>query len=403
MVPRMSQTSQRHPRVKLRPGAHKRLKTGHPWVYSNEIDMDPATKALPPGSVVTLTDAGGQLLGTAHFNARTLISARLLTAQPDVAFDLSFIAGRLNRALALRARLFERPYYRLVHAEADGLPGLIVDRFNDTCVIQPNAAGMDAARDVIVAALKETVGAENVVMRGDNSARALEGLDEKVELLSGAVDGPVRVEENGATYFADLVSGQKTGWFFDQRDNHAFMASLSRNAAVLDLYTHTGGFALQAARAGARKVVGVDSSAPALELAAKGAAANNVTETCAFERSEVFPFLDATLTRAARWDVVIADPPPFVKSRKDLKAGMQGYRKLARLCAGATAPGGFLFMASCSHNAPVDEFAAAVARGLEDASRSGRIIRTSGAGPDHPVHPLLPESAYLKAVVLQLD
>jgi 23S rRNA (cytosine1962-C5)-methyltransferase len=402
MVPRMSQPH-RHPRVKFRPGAHKRLKSGHPWVYSNEIEMDAPTKALPAGSVVTLTDAGGALLGTAHFNARTLIAARLLSLQPDAAFDQTFIASRLQNALALRQRLFDRPYYRLIHAEADGLPGLIVDRFDETCVIQPNAAGMDAACVSIVAALKDVVGAKNVVIRGDNSARVLEGLEEKVELLTGKIDGPVSLEENGVTFFADLISGQKTGWFFDQRDNHAFMASLAKNASVLDLYTHTGGFALPAARAGARKVLGVDRSAPALELAAKGAEANGISATCAFERAEVFPFLEAASSRAARWDVVIADPPPFVKSRKDLKAGMQGYRKMARLCAGITAPGGFLFAASCSHNAPIDEFTAAIARGVEDAGRSGRIIRSAGAGPDHPVHPLLPESAYLKAVVLQLD
>ena len=394
--------SNRHPRLKLRPGAHKRLKFGHPWVYSNEVDMEPATKALPPGSVVTVTDAGGGVLATAHFNPRTLIAARVLAA-PDIAIDRAFIVELLKQALALRERLFDRPYYRLVHAEADGLPGLIVDRFADACVIQPNSAGMDAASADIAAALAEVVGAKTVILRGDNSARCLEGLAEEVRGLVGSVTGPVPVEENGVTFYADLQSGQKTGWFFDQRDNHAFMASLAKGASVLDLYTHTGGFALPAARAGATRVLGVDRSQPALDLATKGADANRVTETCAFERAEVFSFLEAALARKATWDVVIADPPPFIKSKKDQKAGLQGYRKLARLCAGVTAPGGFLFIASCSHNAPVEEFTEAVARGLEDASRHGRIIRTAGAGPDHPVHPKLPESAYLKAVVLQLD
>ena len=392
--------SAKHPRLKLRPSAHKRLRGGHPWIYSNEVDMDPATKALTPGTIVTVTDAGGQLLATAQFNARTLISARVL-APPDTAIDQTFIAEKLKSALALRERLFDQPYYRLVHAEADGLPGLIVDRFKDTCVIQPNTAGMNALSDVIAAALAEVVGATTVILRGDSGARTLEGLEDETRALIGSSSGPVAVTENGCTFFADLVSGQKTGWFFDQRDNHAFMASLSKGAAVLDLYTHTGGFALPAARAGAKSVLGVDRSEPALALAAKGAAATGVK--VAFERAEVFPFLDAALTGKAQWDVVIADPPAFVKSKKDLKVGLQGYRKLARLGAAVTAPGGFLFMASCSHNAPLDEFTAAVARGLEDASRSGRIIRTAGAAPDHPVHPLLPESAYLKAVVLQLN
>jgi len=396
-------TAPRHPRLKLRPGAHKRLKAGHPWVYSNEVDMDAAAKALAPGTVVTLSDAGGQLLATAQFNARTLISARVLAFQPDVAVDQAFIAAKLSAALKLRNRLFDRPYYRLVHAEADGLPGLIIDRFDDTYVIQPNTAGMDVLIDHIAAALRDVGAARTVIVRGDSGARTLEGLDDQVRCLFGAVDGPVKVEENGVTFFADLMAGQKTGWFFDQRDNHAFMAALSRGGTMLDLYTHTGGFALPAAKAGATSVLGVDSSAPSLALAVKAAEANGVAAICTFERAEVFPFLESARARKATWDVVIGDPPAFVKSKKDVKAGMQGYRKLARLCAGVTAPGGLLFVASCSHNAALDEFTASVARGLEDASRSGRIIRTAGASPDHPVHPHLPESAYLKAVVLQLD
>ena len=401
MCRHMSKTH--HPRLKLRPGAHKRLKTGYPWVYSNEVDMDAAAKALPPGTVVTLSDAGGQLLATAHFNPRTLISARVLAFQPDVAIDETFVAARLRSALKLRERLFDRPYYRLIHAEADALPGLIIDRFGDACVIQPNTAGMDTLADQIAAALQDVVGARTVLLRGDNASRGLEGLEDQVRCIFGNVDGPVAVEENGATFFADLMSGQKTGWFFDQRDNHAFMAALSRNATVLDLYTHTGGFAVPAARAGASAVLGVDRSAPSLELAQRAAQANDIALNCIFERAEVFPFLEAALARKAVWDVVIGDPPAFIKSKKDLNAGLQGYRKLARLCAGVTAPDGILFMASCSHNAPLDEFTAAVARGLADAGREGRIIRTAGAAPDHPVHPLLPESAYLKAVVLQLN
>jgi len=397
----MTQNTSRHPRLKLRPGAHKRLKTGHPWVYSNEVDMDPAAKALAPGSLVTITDAGGAHLATAHFNPRTLIAARLLSAVGDTAVDEAFIGTRLRAALALREKLFDRPFYRLIHAEADGLPGLIIDRFGDACVIQPNTAGMDVLADTIAASLRDVAGVKTVIVRGEGPARTLEGLEDQARTVFGEINGPVPVEENGVTFFADLMSGQKTGWFFDQRDNHAFMASLSKGARVLDLYTHTGGFALPAAKAGAKEVMAVDRSAPALDLAAKAAAANGVT--CTFEKAEVFPFLDAAVTRKAQWDVVIGDPPAFVKSRKDLKAGLQGYRKLARYCASVTAPGGILFMASCSHNAPLEEFTAAVARGITDAGRAGRIIRTSGAAPDHPVHPFLPESAYLKAVVLQVD
>jgi 23S rRNA (cytosine1962-C5)-methyltransferase len=395
-------TDLRHPRLALRPGAHRRLRAGHPWVYSNEAVLDAAAKALSPGSTVTVTDAGGSLLATAHFNPHTLIAARVLAA-PDTALDRAFFATRLRAATALRDRLFARPFYRLVHAEADGLPGLVIDRFDDVCVVQPNTAGMQAALAEIVGALEDTLRPRSIILRGDSAARALEGLGEEVRVLTGSIDGPVSVEENGARFRADIVTGQKTGWFFDQRDNRAFMAALSRAATVVDLYTHTGGFAIAAARADATRVTAVDRSQHAIDLATAAAADNGVAARFEAVRSDVFGFLDAAVARSQSWQVVIADPPAFVKSRKDLKAGLQGYRKLSRLCAGVTARDGFLFVASCSHNAPVDEFTAAVVRGVDDAGRRGRIIRTAGAGPDHPVHPHLPESAYLKAVALALD
>ncbi len=362
--------------------------------------MDRAVKALAPGSVVTVADAGGELLATAHFNPRTLISARVLAHAPDAAIDAAFVETKLKAAMSLRDRLFARPFYRLVHAEADDLPGLVIDRFGDVFVVQPNTAGMDALVPLITEALVRLVAPRAVVVRGDTPARTLEGLDQDVRIVHGALDGDVPVEENGATFFCDLTSGQKTGWFFDQRDNRAFMGSLSKGASALDLYTHTGGFAVACARGGASAVTAVDRSAHSLDLAAKAAKASGVT--CAFEKAEVFPFLENAVRQKKTWQVVVADPPAFVKSKKDLKAGLQGYRKLARLCGEVTAPGGILLIASCSHNAPLDEFTAAVARGLGDAGRAGKIIRTAGAGPDHPVHPLLPESAYLKAQVFHL-
>jgi 23S rRNA (cytosine1962-C5)-methyltransferase len=305
--------------------------------------------------------------------------------------------------MKLRDRLFDKPFYRLIHAEADGLPGLVIDRFNDICVVQPNTAGMQTNLDAIVEGLAHTVKPRAVVMRGDSSARTLEGLAEESKVVAGTLEGAVPVEENGARFQADLIGGQKTGWFFDQRDNRAFMAGLSKGMTVVDMYTHTGGFAIEAAKAGAKSVLAVDRSEHALDLAKKAAADNGVGDRVSTQRSDVYGFLEDAVAKQQRWQVVIADPPAFVKSKKDLKAGLQGYRKLARLSATVTAPGGILFVASCSHNASVDEFTAAVARGLEDAGRHGRIIRSSGAAADHPVHPMLPESAYLKAVVLALD
>ena len=397
----MSATT-RYPRLALRPQAHRRFRRGNPWIYSNEIVMDGDAKKLSPGSIVTVTDAGGAPLVTAHFNAHTLIAARALVPEGDAAITTEFFVQHIERALKLRTRVFARPYYRLVHAEADGLPGLIIDRFDDKYVIQPNTAGMDRACDMIAAALETILHPRAVVVRGDSPARRLEGLDEDIRVLAGSIDGPTAVEEGDVQYLADLLSGQKTGWFFDQRENRAFMAGLSAGASVLDLYTHTGGFAIAAARVGAMDVIAVDRSQSALDLAQAATAANGVTQRVTFVRGEVFDYLESAAAEGRTWQVVIADPPPFVKSRKDLKAGLQGYRKLARLCGRVTAPNGILLIASCSHNASLEDFTTAVVRGLIDAKRGGAIIRTAGAGPDHPIHPLLPETAYLKAMVMTL-
>ena len=211
------------------------------------------------------------------------------------------------------------------------------------------------------------------------------------------------LRENNARFRVDPLSGQKTDWFFDQRENRRFMAGLAKGARVLDAYCFSGGFAVQAAVAGARHVAGIDRSEPALALAAQAAELNGVAERCQFRRAEVFGELETLLSAGERFDVVIADPPAFVKSRKDLGAGLRGYRKLARLAAGAVAAQGYLFLASCSHNVTPEDFAEAARRGLEDAGRGGRVLLTSGAAPDHPLHPHLPESAYLKALVLALD
>ncbi|MBL8642912.1 MAG: class I SAM-dependent rRNA methyltransferase [Rhodospirillaceae bacterium] len=396
-------TNLKHPRVRLKPGAHKRLRTGHPWVYSNEVQMDAGAKTLPPGTVVTLEDAGGAPLATAHFNPKPLISARLLDARPDAVIDADWFASRLQAARDLRERLIGRPYYRWVHAEGDGLPGLIVDRIDDVAVVQPNTAGMDAALPAIATAIEGVMQARVIVMRGDSAFRALEGLGEVTRVVKGELSGPIAVKEATATFFADVLGGQKTGWFFDQRDNRAFVASLAKGKSVIDLYTHTGGFAVSCAVAGAKSAHGVDGSGLALELAQKAAAENKVGSVCAFTRADVFEFLAAATQRKEKFDIVVADPPAFVKSRKDLKPGLQGYRKLARQCAAITAPQGIFFIASCSHNAPLIEFTEAVSRGITDAGRTGRLLKTSGAGPDHPVHLQLPEGTYLKALTFALD
>ena len=397
-------TATSRPVLRLLPGRDKRARHGHPWIYSNEVAMDAAARALTPGTVVTLRAAEGQALGTWMFNPRTLVAARLLDRDPDAVLDAGFFARRLRRALDLRTRLFDQPFYRLVHAEGDGLPGVVVDRYGDVIVAQVNTAGMELATPALLQAIDQVLAPRAVVLRNDGAVRALEGLGEGVRVVKGTIDGPVSLSENAVGFFADVLGGQKTGWFFDQRGNRAFMAALARGGRrVLDLYSHTGGFAVQAAVAGAAEVVAVDRSEPALVLAERAARQNGVAQRCRFVRAEVFAEAERLAGAGERFDVVIADPPAFVKARKDLAAGARGYRKLARQAARLTAPGGIMFAASCSHNVEPETFAEQVRRGMTDAGRSGRIIRSAGAGPDHPVHPYLPETAYLKALVLALD
>ncbi len=389
--------------VRLLPGRARRLRAGHPWVYANEVAMTPAARALPPGGLVRLEDAGGEPLGTAAFNPHTLIAARLLAADPEAVVDAAFLAERIARAAAWRDRLFARPFYRLVHAEADGLPGLVIDRYGDVLACQTNTAGMERLLPDLLDALARSLAPRAVVLCNDSPVRALEGLEPYRRVALGDVAEPVALEENGARFLADLLGGQKTGWFYDQRDNRAFVARLAAGARVLDLYSYAGGFAVQAALAGAAEVTAVDSAVPALDLAARAAALNGVAERCRFVRAQAFGEMERLARAGGRFDVVVADPPAFVKAKKAAASGLKGYRKMTRLAAALVAPGGFLLVASCSHHVTAERFAEEAARGLHQAGRGGRIIRQAGAAPDHPVHPMLPESAYLKALVLQLD
>ncbi len=391
------------PAVALLGGRHRRAEGGHPWIYSNEIAMDAAAKALAPGSLVTLQRADGSPLGVAMFNPHTLLAARLLDRDTARPIGRRFLTRRIGRALKLRERLLDEPFYRLVHAEADGLPGLVVDRFGAVLVVQSNAAGMARLEPAVLDALGELLCPDVIVLRNDSPARRLEGLASETRVARGSLDAPVPVHENGAVFRADLLAGQKTGWFFDQRDNRRFIAALARGARVLDLYCYTGGFAVQAARAGAAAILGIDRSEPALALATAAAELNGVGRTCSFRRGEAFADAGGLAANGERFDIVIADPPAFAKSRKEVPAALRGYRKLARLAASVTAGGGILFVASCSFHVGAADFAEAVRRGLADAGRAGRILRVAGADADHPIHPALPETAYLKTLTLALD
>jgi 23S rRNA (cytosine1962-C5)-methyltransferase len=400
---RLADDPRTRPVIALHPGKQRRAERGHPWIYSNEVRMEPAAKALAPGSVVTVADAGGKRLGVALFNPQPLVSLRLLDRRADTVIDQAFLERRLARARDIRDRLFAEPFYRLIHAEADGLPGLVIDRYGDALVCQLNSAGMDRLEPLLLAALDAVLAPETVVLRNDSPARQLEGLAMETRIAKGSADTPFQVRENGSLFRADLSAGQKTGWFFDQRPNRALVAQFAKGATVLDTYCFAGGFGVQAAVAGASHVTLLDRSEPALKLAMAAAEENGVAGRCSALRGEAFETLEKLHAEGKRFDIVVLDPPAFVKSKKDLGPGSRGYRKLNRLGAALVAPGGYLFSASCSHNKPLEAFAEAVAMGIADAGRTARLLHTGGAGLDHPAHPFLPESAYLKGQLLALD
>ncbi len=389
--------------VRLRPKANARaVRHGFPWVFANELVTDRRTRALPAGSLALLEDDARTVLGVVAVNPESKIICRVLDRSPDAVIDQAWFGARLSHALALRERVFEAPFYRLVHAEADGLPGVVIDRFGDVAVIQPNAAWAEMRIDALAAALADVTGIRTIVKNGTGRARALEGLSEETVMLRGTLDAPVPVPMNGAIYMADLLGGQKTGLFFDQRPNHAFAASLARGARVLDVFSHVGGFGLAALAGGAASVLAVDGSAPALELAGQGAQATGVAERFTTRKGDAFDVLSALADTGAQFDVVVCDPPAFAPSKQALDAGLRAYERVARLAAPLVAPGGYLGLCSCSHAVDLVRFRTACSRGIGRAGRSAQIIHTGFAGPDHPILPELAESGYLKALFYRL-
>ena len=393
--------SESRPVLKLRPGHGRRLRAGAPWAYSNELALGPEHRAFPPGGLVRLEGDDGARFGVAMFNPHSLIAVRLLDRDPDAAIDAAWFRARLRSAIALRARVCDSTFHRLVHAEADFLPGLIVDRFDDVAVVQANAAGMDRLLPALREALLAELAPRAIVARNDSGARRLEGLADEVALLAGDSAEAV-VVEGGIRFPVDLLAGQKTGWFFDQRRNRDRVAGLAGGARMLDVFCHTGGFGLRGAAAGAASVLLVDSSAPALAQATAAAALNGLAPRIATSRGDAFDLMAALAAAGERFGIVVCDPPAFARSRKDADAGLRAYARMARLAAALVEPGGFLFAASCSHHAAPDAWAARIAEGLFRARRPARILATTGAGPDHPVHPALPETAYLKAQLIQV-
>lgn len=383
------------PALRLQRNEDRRLQAGHLWVFSNEVDtrQTPLTR-FEPGDLVRVLAHNDRALGLAYVNPRSLICARLLGgwSMPDA----GWFAARFRHALALRQRLYAEPCYRLVYGESDGVPGLVIDRFGQACVVQINTAGMERLKAPIEAALVQVLGIDTLLFKNDGAARVLEGLPAYVELARGSLDGLTQVQEDGLAFAAPLVEGQKTGWFFDQAANRRALEKYIRKGdRVLDLFSYVGAWGVRAARGGAASVTCVDSSAAALELAQRNAARNGFAVEV--RRGDAFDVLEGLANDGAAYDVVIVDPPAFAKRRKDLPKAQAAYKRLNQLAMRLLADDGILVSCSCSHHLTAEALQEAIARAAQGAGRTVQLLESGSQAPDHPVHPAMPETRYLKA------
>jgi len=389
--------------ARLRPNKGKAYLGGHPWIYKDELVLDRRTGGIEPGTPVIIEDAKRVPVGVVALNPGSGIAARDLDRNPEAVIDDAWIAARLGRALALRERVFAAPFYRLVHAEGDGLPGLVVDRMDDLLVIQPNTAWAEAHLPAIVAALDALLSPATIVINRDSRGRAQEGLPGGREVLRGGVEGPVAVRGSAALLYADIEEGQKTGVYFDQFPNHAYIAGLADGRSILDVFSHTGGFALAALKAGATSALALDGSARALDLASKAADESGVADRFAVRQGDAFDAMRALAIESARFDIVVCDPPAFAPRKDSLDAGLRAYERTVRLAMPLVEEGGILTLCSCSHAVTPDALMGTAMRMFHKARRRARLIHSGRAGADHPVHPALAESGYLKVLVFAMD
>lgn len=383
------------PTLRLKPHEERRLRAGHLWIYSNEIDTERTPlKALAPGALCRVEDARGKPLGTAYVNPHALLCARLLSGQADASIDAAWFARRLRTAAALRERIYGRPYYRLAFGEGDGVPGLVVDRYGDVLVVQLATAGMENLKAPLIEALQSEFAPSGIVLRNDTPAREAEGLPLYVEDV-GQVPPQVRIEEGGVRFDVALHGGQKTGFFYDQRDNRDRLARYARGASVLDVHTYAGAWALRAHGFGAASLTCIDSSAPALEAARNNAALNGATlETL---RGDALELMKELAAGGRRYELVVLDPPALIKRKKDHAEGLGLYGRLNRAALQLLAPGGVLVSCSCSQHLEAEELQRVLLRESRAAGRRLQILEQGGQGPDHPVHPAIAETRYLKA------
>ncbi|MGQ4878379.1 class I SAM-dependent rRNA methyltransferase [Billgrantia sp. LNSP4103-1] len=385
--------------LRLKKNADRRLKAGHLWLYSNEVDIEATPlKGLEPGAQVVVEAANGKAMGVAYVNPNSLICARVVSRDPGMRLDRSLLVHRLNQALSLRQRLYAMPFYRLVHGEGDLLPGLVVDRFDDVLVVQLNTLGMERLAEEVVAALDKVLSPRVIVFKNDSSGRRQEQLERQVTVAKGELTGPVLLEENGVRFHVPVLDGQKTGWFFDHRANRAWLNNLVAGKRVLDVFSYVGGWGVQAAAHGASEVLCIDASAQALERVAENAALNGLHEQVAVGEADAFEALAALKADGEQFDVVILDPPAFIKKRKDIPNGERAYARLNREAMRLLGRDGLLLSASCSMHLAQERLVEVVRGAVRHQDRHGQLIYQGHQAGDHPVHPAIPETAYLKAL-----
>ena len=387
----------------LNKGADRRLRAGHVWIYSNEVD----TKASPLrgfelGEQVQVIDAEGRPRGNAFVNPDTLICGRLFSRDPDQLLDRSLIIHRLNVALSLREMNFSTPCYRLVFGDSDGLPGLVIDRFYEIFVVQIASAGMQLVQEQIIDALNKVFKPQAIVLRNDGKFRQTEGLETYVEVVQGQVSDLSPLSENGVNLVAPLLTGQKTGWFYDHRENRARMQSLVKGKRVLDLFSYIGGWGIQALAAGAEEVVCLDASASALDVAVENARLNGLQDKLRTLQGDAFDICKALVADRERFDLVVVDPPAFIMRKKDIRNGERAYARINNFAMRLLNKGGVLVSASCSMHLQREKLVDILRSNSRELDRQGQIFAQGYQGADHPIHPSIPETEYLKAYFMRL-
>lgn len=393
-----------YPLLVLKKREGKRLLAGHLWIYSNEIDTQQSPlKQLSPGQLVNVATHEGRVLGTAYVNPASLICARLLSRHANETINQKWFEVAFTQALSLRESLYQGPYYRLVHSEGDYLPGLVIDRFADYFVVQINTAGMDVLKDTIINALVTLFKPKGILLKNTSSSRALENLAEETVCAYGEVPEAVSLEENAVPFTVPLMQGQKTGWFYDHRLNRERMANYTKGKRVLDLFSYVGGWGVQAAAAGASSVTMVDASKLAIEYANKNSEQNKTAASVETIADDVFEVLTKMVAEGREYDVIVVDPPAFVKRKKDLDKASNAYFRVNLLASKLLAKNGILISSSCSYHFSADMLARTLLKVAQKTSRKLQYIERLSQAPDHPVHPAIIETAYLKGFICRFS